>query len=249
MPTKIKVLWSFCCVVIFIGFVVLSFFSRVEEARENATIEFQKDREKKEQARKLFEENQGAIVHPLKEIKELNALGKHQEAVAMAEATALLNPDNAKVFTWWGISLVKDGRHDEAIKKFVRATGLDASNEKAFLYWGLTLAMDGKFDEAVTKYQAVVELNPENSNAYAYWGASLAQLGRDDEAAAKLEKSLELTPVNQNAYGPFIDLLTNKKEYDRAWKLVSRAREANVSLSAETLDRLSQAQPKPIGMP
>ena len=103
-------------------------------------------------------------------------------AAGLSESVAKLNPDNTKIFTWWGISLVKDRQHDEAIKKFVKAIELDATNYKAYLYWGLTLAMTGNHLEAVEKLDKSNNINPLNSNGYSVLVNSLLELGDADRA-------------------------------------------------------------------
>jgi tetratricopeptide (TPR) repeat protein len=182
-------------------------------------------------------------VDPIKEIKELNALGKYEEAVRYAEGVATLNPNQSKIYTWWGISLVKSGKRKEAIEKFIKSADLDANYSKNYLYWGLTLAMDGKAKAAIKKYENVIELEPENSNAYAYWGAALNQLGQYAKAEDKLKRALEILPNNANAFGVLIDVLSNQKKYDEARQTAKRAKELKES-SLQTLDRFARLAPK-----
>jgi len=182
MPTKIKVLWGFCCFLIIIGFVALSYKNQAAEARVKAEEAFKQKQEQKAKEKAIIEKEQRTVVHPLKEIKELNAMGNHKKAVEISESVALLNPDNTKIYTWWGISLVKDGQHAEAIKKFVKATKLDASNHKAYLYWGLTLAMTGDHLKAIKNLKKSNELKDLNSNGYNVLVNSLLELGEVDRA-------------------------------------------------------------------
>ncbi len=182
MPTKIKVLWGFCCVLIVLGFVALSYKNLAEKARVQSEQAIKQKQEREKREKKVIDEGQRHVIHPLKEVKELNAMGKHKEAAEMSESIAMLNPDNTKVYAWWGISLVKDGQHSEAIKKFVRAIELDTSNYKAYLYWGLTLAMTGKHSEAVEKLEKSNKINPLNSNGYNVFVNSLLELGDVDRA-------------------------------------------------------------------
>lgn len=182
MPTKIKVLWGFCCFLVIIGFIALSYKNQAAEARVKAEEAFKQKQEQKAREKIILEKEQRTVVHPLKEIKELNAMGKHKEAAEMSESVAMLNPDNTKIYTWWGISLVKDGQHGEAIKKFVRATELDATNHKAYLYWGLTLAMTGDHSKAIKKLEKSNKINDLNSNGYNVLVNSLLELGDADRA-------------------------------------------------------------------
>jgi tetratricopeptide (TPR) repeat protein len=240
MPGKIKALWYFCSVVIVAGFLVLAFNGEMEKAREQSEIVLKDVTEKQKEVAK-----QTVQIDPIKLVRELNAMGKYQEAVDIARKAGERNPDHAEIQTWWGISLVKLGKRAEAIKHFIHAAKKDPTDEKAHLYWGLTLAMDKKFKDAITHYQTVLEINPEHSNAYAYLGASLSAMDKLDEAVSKLEESLVLNKFNSQAYEILIEVLSKQKKYKRAWELVRKARADNVALQKKSIDRLSKAFPEP----
>jgi pentatricopeptide repeat protein len=240
MPGKIKALWYFCMVVIVAGFLMLAFQGEMAKANKQSDI-----------VAKSVAENQKKIdektvkVDPIKLVRELNALGKYQEAAEVAQRAAERNTDLAEIQTWWGISLVKLGKRAEAINHFILASKKDPTDEKAHLYWGLTLAMDKKFDDAIGHYKIVLEINPEHSNAYAYWGASLSALGKLDEAISKLDESLVLNRFNNQAYEIMIEVLSKQQKYERAWEMVNKARADNISLQQNSIDRLSKAFPEP----
>jgi tetratricopeptide (TPR) repeat protein len=244
MPTRIKLIWYFCIVITVLGFVYLAAKDRMEEAmlaeeraakRSEARLQQLKNPEKKK-----------IKVDPIKVIREMNAMGKYQEAADMAEKVAKEFPDHAAIQTWWGISLVKLKKTQEAINHFVVAAKNDPTDEKAHLYWGLTLAMEGKFAEAITHYQTVLEINPEHSNAYAYWGASLNALGEYENALTKLSESIALHPLNSAAHTLQVDVLYHLKRYEEAWQAVKKARAAKIDLPKGSIDRLAEAFPEPL---
>ena len=193
--------------------------------------------QKRDAKRKKFK------VDPIKSIREMNALGRYQEAVDMAEKVAKEFPEHAKLHTWWGISLVKLKKKQEAIDHFVIAAKNDPADEKAHLYWGLTLAMDKNFEEAITHYRTVLEINSKHGNAYAYWGASLNALEKFGEALTKIDESLSLDPLNNTAHALRIDILYNLKRYKEAWQAVHKAQAAKIVVSKGSLDRLAKAFP------
>ena len=248
MPRKIKVLWIVCILVAFFGFIYFSIQDKFKAHRdkEEARVKQEFRIKKKQIALKEVDRGQTFKVDPIKEIKELNALGKYEDAVRYAEGVATLNPNQSKIYTWWGVSLVKFGKREEAIDKFVKSASLDANYSKTYLYWGLTLAMDGKPKAAIKKYEKVIELEPENSNAYAYWGAALEQLGDHSGATEKLERALEIMPNNSNVFSTLIDALVNQKKYNEAWEVVKKARKARVAISSKLLGRLAEIFPEPI---
>jgi len=248
MPRKIKVLWVGCILIVFFSFVYFSIQGNIKAHRgkEEARVKQEFRMKKNKMTMKEFDRGQTFKVDPIKEIKELNALGKYEDAVRYAEGVATLNPNQSKIYTWWGISLVKFGKREEAIDKFVKSASLDANYSKTYLYWGLTLAMDGKPKAAIKKYEKVVELEPENSNAYAYWGAALEQLGDYSGAIEKLERALEIMPNNSNVFSVLIDALVNQKKYNEAWEVVKKARKARIAISSKLLSKLAEIFPEPI---
>jgi tetratricopeptide (TPR) repeat protein len=244
MPTRIKLIWYLCIVITVLGFVYLAAKDRMEEAMlaeeraaKRSEVRLQQLKNPKKQKIK---------VDPIKVIREMNAMGKYQEAADMAEKVAKEFPDHAAIQTWWGISLVKLKKTQEAINHFIVAAKNDPSDEKAHLYWGLTLAMEGKFAEAITHYRTVLEINPEHSNAYAYWGASLNALGEYENALTKLDESIALHPLNSAAHTLRVDVFYHLKRYEEAWQAVQKSRAAKISLPKGSVDRLALAFLEPL---
>lgn len=249
MPTKIKAIWCLCIVITVVGFLYLAAKGKMEKA----TAAEERASERSEARLKELKNRDGRKrkikVNPVKTIREMNAMGRYQEAVDMAEKAAEEFPDHAKLHTWWGISLVKLKNTQEAVKHFIIAAKNDPKDEKAHLYWGLTLAMGKKFEEAIGHYRTVLEINPEHSNAYAYWGASLSALGNYGEALSKLNESLALHPLNSAAHALRVDVLCNLNRFEQAWRAVHKAREAKITLPEASLDRLAKAFPEPLKIP
>ncbi len=249
MPTKVKLFWVFCNIAIVLGFISLAYTTKMEEVRlDNEAIDKvnQERALQKEKMTEMKKEQVVQTVHSVKHVMELNALGKYEEAANLAQKISENNPDNANVFAWWGISLVKGGFKSAAIEKFVRSTQLDSTNSKAFIYWGLTLAMDGRFIEAIEKYKTVIGLDPEHSNAYAYMGASYDQLLNFEDAVLNANKALEIDPNNSTAYKVLTEALIHSQNYKEAWKAVDRAENKNVKLPENLVGELSQSMPRPI---
>tara|TARA_B110000467_G_scaffold116400_1_gene107094 strand:- start:84 stop:833 length:750 start_codon:yes stop_codon:yes gene_type:complete len=248
MPRNIKILWVGCILIVFFSFIYFAIKGNIKThiGKEKQRIK-QEIRIKKNQMEiKEVDKGHTFKIDPIKEIKELNALGKYEDAIRYAEGVATLNPNQSKIYTWWGISLVKSGNREEAINKFVKSARLNTSYPKNYLYWGLTLAMDGKPEAAIKKYEKVLELEPGNSNAYAYWGVALEQLGNRSGAIEKLKYALDLLPTNNNVFIPLINALMSQKQYNEAWKVVKKAKKARVEISSNLLSRLAKMYPNPI---
>ena len=245
MPTKIKLIWYLCIVITIFGFLYLSAKDQMEQAMLAEEKADKRSQARLKQLQKSKGQKQKIKIDPIKSIREMNALGRYQEAIDMAQKVAKEFPDHAKLHTWWGISLVKLKKKEEAINHFIIAAKKDPTDEKAHLYWGLTLAMDKKFEEAIKHYRTVLEINPEHSNAYAYWGASLNALEKYEESLAKLDESIALHPLNNAAYAIRVDVLYNLKQYEKAWQIVKKARAENISIPQGSIDRLGQAFREP----
>ncbi len=244
MPRNITRLWIICCSLILIGFIYASLQIQARELESQRQEKAMKGRElsKRKEAK---EERINRVAEKIKEIKELNALGQHADAVWLAEKTVKEYSGNALAHTWWGISLVKTDKSNEAMGKFIEAARLDPTNPKTFLYWGLTLAMADKLKEAIDKYRISINLDPDSSNAFAYWGAALERLGDYDQAIEKLEYAIELNKFNSLVYGVLVDTWYHKREYQKAWEAVFRARNVKVEIDEDSLRRLSSAMPEP----
>ena len=117
MPRKIKVLWVGCILIVFFSFVYFSIQGNIKahRSKEEAMVKQEFRIKNKKMAMKGVDRGQTFKVDPIKEIKELNALGKYEDAVRYAEGVATLNPKQSKIYTWWGVSLVKFGKREEAI--------------------------------------------------------------------------------------------------------------------------------------
>jgi len=243
MPLKIKITWIFCNLIIFFGFLGSSVKTKMEmsskasDAREMAA---NKEFDRKMKAQKAAT----PPPDPIKEIRELNAMGKYTEAVELSAQIAELNPEVSQVYTWWGISLVKAKRQSEAMDKFERSAHLNATNTKTFLYWGLALTMEKRLDEAMEKYEAAVTLDPENARAFAYWGSALSQLGKYKEAAEKLEKAIDANKFEPISYGLLVDMHYHLGQYKQAWEVVKKSREVKASIPEGSLKRLTDALPE-----
>lgn len=244
MPRKIKIAWVLCCVLVFIGFVYVSIQAQIREnkARQQERAEQIKQHQEEKEAglKKKFE-----IMKQIDRLKEYVTNGNYAEAEKLAKELEKEDPNNAELYTWWGITLVKDGRRDEALDKFIKSAQINPNSVQTYIYWGLTLDMKGKHKEAIDKYENALLLEPENSNAYAYWGASLAKMGEHDKAIAKLEEALQFNKFNDIAYGVLVDSLYHKGQYQKAWAVVKRAREAKVKIPEGSLERLAAAMPEP----
>ena len=241
MPAKIQTLWVVSCFIVFFSFLFLSFQARVKEVRGKA----EQDRIQKLKEKSELDNKKSNVAGQIKRVAELSEQGKYDDAIGLARMVAEQNPQEAEAYIWWGIAQVKSGQRDAALPQFVRASELNPGNPESYVYWGLTLAMMDKQEEAILKYETAIKLDPKNSNAHAYLGASLEQLGKSEESIAKLEQALALDKSNSIAYSALVDAFYNREQYAKAWETVFRARNVNLRIAQDSIDRLSRKMPDP----
>ncbi len=244
MPRKIKIIWVLCCICIFLGFSYLSAKNRVQDIREQKQEDVTKDKQRTEEKKK-HEELKVQFGKLMAEVRELNTLGKYDQAAETASRAAGMNPNNAEAHTLWGFSLAKSGRVKEAYEKFDQSSRLDPNQAKNYYFWGLILLVENKNEEAIDKFENALLLDPENSKALASWGSALNSLGKHDEAIIKLEEALGHNQFNDSAYGVLVDAYFHKGQYQQAWGVVARARKNKIDIKEATLKRLSEASPEP----
>lgn len=244
MPGKIKVVWVLCCIAIFFGFVYFSMVNQMRESRERKQDVAEQTRQRTEN-KKIRQEAKAQFVEMMSEVQELNALGKYKEAAELTSRAVVLNPKNAKAYTWWGYSLAKSGNIRDAMDKFNLSSQLDPNQTKNYYYWGLALVLDDRNEQAIDKFENALLLDPENSKVYASLGAALNNLKKYDAAIKKLEEALAQNSFNPQAYGVLVDAHFHKGQYQQAWEVVARARKNKVSISKASLKRLSDASPEP----
>ena len=244
MPRKIHITWIICCAIILLGFIYFSMQLQMKEMEVKRQEKIAQDQAlaKRNKAKAAQVNKAGEII---RNIKEMNALGNHVQAASIAELAIQDDLENAMIYTWWGISLVKAGQPGKAMGKFVQSARLDPNDPKTYLYWGLTLAMEKNFEEAVEKYRISVELDPDSNNALGYWGAALEQLGEYDQAIEKMEKAMAINSFNELIYGVLVDSRSHKGEYQKAWEIVFRARNVQINIADKSLKRLAEAMPEP----
>ena len=243
MPTSIKILWAVCSVVVILAFFYLSMQNQMKDAQKRHQENIVENRQKAEAKRAEFE-IKIQTAEMISQIKEMNASGRYKDAAVAAQKATELDPNNARAFTWWGISLVKMGKKSEAVDKFIQSAQLDPNHAKTYIYWGLTLSIDGKYQSAIDKYENALLLEPENSDIFSYWGNALMKQGKYNEAINKLEDALNFNSNNESAHGLLVDSQYHAGNYAKAWQAVDRARKHKVTIAEASLKRLAQASPE-----
>jgi tetratricopeptide (TPR) repeat protein len=118
-------------------------------------------------------------------------LGRHDEALAVANEALSLGISNTGIWAVKGDALSGLGREAEAREAFERALTFPTNDPES---WGRgdALAGLGRYFEALSEYDASISLNPDLPGVFRKKAAVLRRLGRDDEALVAEQHADEL---------------------------------------------------------
>ena len=134
-----------------------------------------------------------------------DALGRHDEAIAMYQHFVQLAPAEPNAHDSLGIGYQWAGRYGEAIQEYERALTIKPDFEISLAHVANTLFQQGGFREAIEKYQRYVQIAPsavERSRGY----TSIAHIQLQKGSLVEAEQSARQATANLklNADGQFL---------------------------------------------
>jgi O-antigen ligase/Tfp pilus assembly protein PilF len=118
---------------------------------------------------------------------------------AYRQATALA-PNQAMLYTSWGMVDLEGGQFSAAAARFRQAVDLDATDGYAFGHLGDAELGQGRVDQALAAYQQAVHWQPDLSTAHLGLARCYWQLGRLDAALLAVEQAIRLDASNSAAW-------------------------------------------------
>lgn len=97
-------------------------------------------------------------------------------------------------------------------------------SEKEFLDKGFEYLLGKNYDEAITQVSKAIELNPSVKN-YMFRASIYLDAGKYDQVIADCNKVLEIDPKYSGVYVYRIQAYFYKKDYDKAWADVHKAKD------------------------
>jgi serine/threonine-protein kinase len=145
----------------------------------------------------------------------LSILGRHAEAVALAQRMATVNPLVSASFASLGERLYEARRYPEAEKEFRRALDMDPQNLVALGLLGAVYQVTGRADAAVRLYEG------SDMRGSSYMAAALADAGRRREAMDILRAAEpKASPFDYLGFARAYAFLGDK---DRAFQWLTKA--------------------------
>jgi len=161
----------------------------------------------------------------------LQADERPEEAIAVLERAAALDPLNLPVHDYLGKAHLTCGHHDEALAQFDRVLELDPQFRSALEGKGWTYLHMGRSDDAIDTFQRVRELTPHPKGGITPLAYALGVLGREAEAE-------ELVAIIEER---------EREEPDVALDLDLATIFSGLGREEQALDRLHRAARKRIG--
>lgn len=167
---------------------------------------------------------------------DFSARGRHQEALAVAEALIAREPTIAMTHAVAGQTLVALGRHAEALERLSKARELDPRDAGIATNVGACLACLRRRDEAIAAYRAALSLDRG-------WRRAAVNLTMELLATAATDEAMTLAKETARRHPTSLEALRNVAvvaNYD------VRSTHATISLAHRTFGQVALAQGRAI---
>ena len=124
----------------------------------------------------------------------LQALHRHEPAVAALDRSLALRPHDVQALLQRGNALRTLRRLDEALASYARALAIEPGNIDALNGRGVALIETGGFDSALTVFDRLLKIKPDHAEALNNRGNALSGLRRLDEALANYAAAFACSP-------------------------------------------------------
>ncbi|REK05449.1 MAG: tetratricopeptide repeat protein [Planctomycetota bacterium] len=122
------------------------------------------------------------------------ALGRTNDAIAVARKAVTLDPEAADAHTTLGMLLDEAGQHEEAVACYQQAIEANPEYAVAHAAMGTALERAGKLDEAQASFERATQLSPGSAEIYIQLGRLLHSRQKLVEAVACYQKAKQLQP-------------------------------------------------------
>jgi tetratricopeptide (TPR) repeat protein len=125
--------------------------------------------------------------------------GQFEEAIADYTSALAINPTDAKILHYRGISNKKIEKYKEAIADCTRAIRLNPDFAQAYNERGAAYSFLDEYDKAIADYSSAIRLSPGLSPAYRNRGSCQAYKGQYEDAIADYSAAIQINPADAKA--------------------------------------------------
>lgn len=141
-------------------------------------------------------------------------LGDYQQALAYAEKSILLLPNDDVEYTNKANALYHLGRTSEALTSYEKAVDLNSKNARAHYWIGLISYEMGDYEAALKKLNKYLDAHPDNGDAASMRVYTLLQLDRPDVAEEYADNFLKRYSNTYEGYWAMAAYLEETAGYD-----------------------------------
>lgn len=173
----------------------------------------------------------------LQEAAALLQRGEPARALALAEASAHENPQDAEALHLMALALSALGEVDRAAAAFEAAAGLHPRRDVILVNLGNHFNRAGRPAQAVEAFERAVAAAPSSADAHAALGAMRAKLGDNAKAAEAFGKALAINPAQTVALNGLGNLAAMRGRDEEAAGFFSKAIAAAPNAFAARVNR------------
>lgn len=140
--------------------------------------------------------------------------GNLDQALDYFHSALKLQPDNAEVIFYIGLTYSKMGQAEEAIKCYRKSLELDPEASGAWTNLGNKYDELKQYDLAEECYRRSSLVDPDDDFNYVEWGRMYQNQERYEEALACYEQATRINPDNENAWDNQSDCLRLLDKWD-----------------------------------
>jgi superkiller protein 3 len=153
------------------------------------------------------------------------------EAARLYESYHAGAPGTATTWDNLGVALTNLGKLKQAEAALRKAVAIDPEHRWAYNHLGFVLREQGRTGEAIGAFDTQIRISPQDPYAYRNLAGALAEQGRWEEAESVAGEHEQRTYERGAVWIDLACVRNTKKDPERAWPLLERAREAGVERS------------------
>jgi eukaryotic-like serine/threonine-protein kinase len=153
----------------------------------------------------------------------LSALGRLDEALAIAQRREQIDPLSLINSTVLGRTLYFQRQYDQALKQLHNVIDADGNFAQAHLYLGLSLEQKGMFEEAIAEFEKGIRLSGGDPRMAAARGHAYAVSGRKERANNAIAELRSLSSQRYVAPAEIALVYTGLGDKEKAFEWLERA--------------------------